>query len=445
MVTYNVSVMTDEIVEPIQSDNELDLENGFFQDLEDLIEIPEDELIEALPEGELPDDLADALGQLFHEIRRQPLLSREDEFRLFVLIQAGRKLHDNLSRWEGLYKPDEITNAILNIYQNTSETWDKLQSCCESAEIPKPELGDIFSEIFLQRILGQPYYSISLAEWFEFLPPDGELREQMGGLALEIPISIMLLPVTVITWLSGCLARDDQKFPPLSDLANWLIQTDDIEFDIDELTEISQNAREKMILSNLRLVIWAAKHYQGRGVELEDLVQAGSMGLLRAIKKFSPVKGYKFSTYATWWVRQAVTRYIADNSRLIRLPVHFHDKLFHILKIRDQLVQELRRKPTPEEIAKQDPDLTAEKVQMALMVSREPLSLDMKSRHDDEDSVFGDFIPDNDLDLTLTIEKNNLREILERAMDCLPARERKILALRYGFDDGKVSYAGRGR
>jgi len=313
-----------------------------------------------------------------------------------------------------------------------------LRGLCASSGIPQPDLGDINSEIFTQRNLGQPFNSVCLTEWFEILPQSGLLRERAGRLALEIPISTMLLPVEVIIWLSGYLARDESELPSLADLANWIIYTEDIKFDIGELLKIANQAREKMILSNLRLVIWTAAKYQGRGIELADLVQVGSLGLLRAIQKFDPIKGYKFSTYCTWWIRQAITRYIADYSRLIRLPVHFHDRVVHVLRIRDNLVQKLHRRPTPEEIANEIPGLSADRVQWILMTSREPLSLDMKARADDEDSVLGDFVPDPEQsNLEINVEHNILRETLDRVLEQLPARQRKVLTLRYGLGGEK--------
>jgi len=424
--------------EEIYPEDEPELEDDLLQELEDLIEVPEDELVEVLPEEDFPEELVDELGLYFHDINRQPLLSREDEFRLYILIQAGQIMYKNLSRWTGMENSDDLNNAILNIYQNTLDAWDELGEVCASSGIPQPELGEIFSEIFLQRILGQTYYSASLARWFEILPSTGAYRERAGKLALEIPISIMALPVEVIIWMSGYLARDERTFPPLSELANWLIYADDITFDIKGLLEVSQGARERMILSNLRLVIWTAKRYQGRGVELADLVQAGTLGLLRAVQKFDPVRGYKFSTFATWWVRQAITRYIADTSRLIRLPVHFYDRVTRVLRVRDNLVQRLHRQPTLEEIAAEIPDLCPERVHWILLTSREPLSLDMKVGNDDEDSVLGDFIPDYEQsNPVITTENNILREVLDRVLENLPARERKVLTLRYGLGGEK--------
>jgi RNA polymerase sigma factor (sigma-70 family) len=429
-----VQEINEEPEKEIQSEDELDLEDDLLQELENLIEVPAEDLVEVVSEEDLPHDLLDELGLFFHEVNLQPLLSRADEFRLFTLIQAERRLNEHLHRWGDLNQSVNVVNATLNIYQKTTETWDDLRELCAESKIQYPGLGDIFSEIFIQRIIHCSYNSESLAEWFDTLPPEGLLRERAGKLALEVTITTMLIPVEVIIWLSGHLARDECVFPELSHLANWIINIHDIKFDTQKLLEYSRQAHDSMVLSNMRLVVWMAKRYQGRGVELADLVQVGTIGLLKAIEKFDPVRGYKFSTYATWWVRQAITRYIADNSRLIRFPAHFHDMVGHVLKIRDNLVQKLHRRPTSEEIAYEDPRLTAEKVQSILLISREPLSLDMKAGNDDEDSVLGDFIPDDHPELVWTVEHKILQEVLDSVFDCLPARERKVLALRYGLD-----------
>ena len=349
--------LIEEKEEKIRSEEEPDLRDDLFQELEDLVEVPTEELVEDASDEDLPDELLDELGSLFHDINLQPLLSRADEFRLFVLIQAGRKLDEVLLRWENINDFDNVINATLNIYQKTADIWNEFSDVCTALEIPQPDLGEIFSEIFLQRILHLSYNSTSLADWFDILPAEGPVREKVGQLILEIPISTMILPVEAITWISGHLARNERKFPDLSDLANWIINAYGLKFDTQELMETSQQAHDKMVLSNLRLVVWIAKRYQGRGIELADLVQVGTIGLLKAVEKFNPVNGYKFSTYATWWVRQTITRDIADNSRLIRLPVHLHDRVVHVLRIRDNLIQRLHRRPTPDEIASETPIL----------------------------------------------------------------------------------------
>ncbi len=196
-------------------------------------------------------------------------------------------------------------------------------------------------------------------------------------------------------------------------------------------------AREHLITANSRLVISVAKKYMGRGVPFLDLIQEGNIGLIRAAKKFDYRRGHKFSTYATWWIRQAVTRAIADQGRTIRVPVHMGDQINKLLRVQHQLTQRLGRDPTVEELA-QTLEVTPQKVENMIQVARRPLSLETPT-DDEEDSVLGDFIQDEDVpapDDTATY--NLLREHLESVLDGLPPREVRILQLRYGLLDGQA-------
>ena len=196
-------------------------------------------------------------------------------------------------------------------------------------------------------------------------------------------------------------------------------------------------ARENLITANSRLVISVAKKYMGRGVPFLDLIQEGNIGLIRAAKKFDYRRGHKFSTYATWWIRQAVTRAIADQGRTIRVPVHMGDQINKLLRVQHQLTQRLGRDPTVEELA-QTLEVTPQKVENMIQVARRPLSLETPT-DDEEDSVLGDFIQDEEIpapDDTATY--NLLREHLENVLDGLPPREVRILQLRYGLLDGQA-------
>jgi len=197
------------------------------------------------------------------------------------------------------------------------------------------------------------------------------------------------------------------------------------------------NAREHLVTANSRLVISVAKKYMSRGVPFLDLIQEGNIGLIRATKKFDYRRGHKFSTYATWWIRQAVTRAIADQGRTIRVPVHMGDQINKLLRTQHQLTQKLGRDPSVEELAIAL-DVLPKKVENMIQVSRRPLSLETPTDNED-DSVLGDFIEDNEIpapDETATY--NLLREHLELVMDSLPPREVRILQLRYGLLDGQA-------
>ena len=202
------------------------------------------------------------------------------------------------------------------------------------------------------------------------------------------------------------------------------------------LIEDGWAAREHLITANSRLVISVAKKYMGRGVPFLDLIQEGNIGLIRATKKFEYRRGHKFSTYATWWIRQAVTRAIADQGRTIRVPVHMGDQINRLLRVQHQLTQSLGRKPTVDELA-EALEVPPKKVENMIQVSRRPLSLELPT-DDEEDSMLGDFIEDDDVpppDDTATY--NLLKEHLVTVLDSLPPREVRILQLRYGLLDGQ--------
>ena len=235
------------------------------------------------------------------------------------------------------------------------------------------------------------------------------------------------------------LAKTVQKFLKLSikiekskDKGNEI--SDKLLNEYENLKDKADEARRVLIESNLRLVVYIAKKYTNKGLLLIDLIQEGSMGLLKAVNKFDPMKGFKFSTYATWWIKQSISRAIADQARTIRVPVHVHEAILKLSKVKNTLVQELKRNPTTEEIALKM-DLSIDKVAFLEQLSYEPKSFD-DFVTGDEDSVLGDFIPDkkeeNPLEYT---ERLIYLENLDLILKTLSEKEEKVLRLRYGLDD----------
>ncbi|NLK35823.1 MAG: RNA polymerase sigma factor RpoD, partial [Gracilibacteraceae bacterium] len=257
------------------------------------------------------------------------------------------------------------------------------------------------------------------------LPPLDEDAEDAEEVDLDISVP-------------GGISIDDPVRMYLKEIGKVPLLTPEEEIDLaNRIKKNDSDAKRKLTEANLRLVVSIAKRYVGRGMLFLDLIQEGNLGLIKAVEKFDYTKGFKFSTYATWWIRQAITRAIADQARTIRIPVHMVETINKLIRVSRQLLQELGRDPVPEEIAA-EMGMSEDKVREIMKIAQEPVSLETPIG-EEEDSHLGDFIPDEDApapaeSAAFTLLKEQLMEVL----DTLTPREEKVLKLRFGLEDGRA-------
>ncbi len=256
------------------------------------------------------------------------------------------------------------------------------------------------------------------------IEPDAEIEEEdITRLDLSIPKGISI---------------DDPVRMYLKEIGKIPLLSAEEEIDLAEKMGYGdEDAKQKLVEANLRLVVSIAKRYVGRGMLFLDLIQEGNLGLIKAVEKFDYKKGFKFSTYATWWIRQAITRAIADQARTIRIPVHMVETINKLIRVHRQLLQEYGRDPRPEELAK-EMDLPEEKIREIMKIAQEPVSLETPIG-EEEDSHLGDFIPDDDAPAPAEAAAYSLlKEQLESVLHTLNDREQKVLKLRFGLEDGRA-------
>ena len=263
------------------------------------------------------------------------------------------------------------------------------------------------------------------------------------GTNIEDPVRMYLKEIGKVDLLSGeeeielaqKMEAGDMAFTQLKEEGDEL--DEEAKAELQALIDEGDMAKKKLAEANLRLVVSIAKRYVGRGMLFLDLIQEGNLGLIKAVEKFDYRKGYKFSTYATWWIRQAITRAIADQARTIRIPVHMVETINKLIRVSRQLLQELGREPSPEEIA-DEMDIPVERVREILKISQEPLSLETPIG-EEEDSHLGDFIQDENVPVPADAAAfTMLKEQLEEVLFTLTEREQKVLRLRFGLDDGRA-------
>ncbi|MEN6410434.1 MAG: sigma-70 family RNA polymerase sigma factor, partial [Anaerolineaceae bacterium] len=282
--------------------------------------------------------------------------------------------------------------------------------------------------------------------------------------ALTLFVYLYMLPPETAEVMINKM-RGQASLPPLEELVSLLPADDILQMELDGCLRRSEDANQTLIRANLRLVVSIAKRYLGRGISFLDLIQEGNLGLLRAVTKFDPTRGFKFSTYATWWIRQSISRYIAEQARTIRIPVHLFESITRLMRVQRSLVQVLGRDPTNEELALESELMTpgdvvvikkakaegspideavqrrwiwaAAKVQRIMQSAEEPVSLE-RPVGDEDSSQLGDFIEDSDaLEPMDAAAREMLREQVQNALAALSERERQVLELRFGLIDGK--------
>jgi RNA polymerase primary sigma factor len=398
------------------------------------------------------------------EIGRVKLLDSDSEFRLATMIEANR-LVITLRRHplrKGLTLECAIYHELLT---EMITSWERLLEDTERLQHPKPDLGLILKEA--QELhsgweLNEPSYLRAYLD--NGMWGIDESWNTIARNAYTVFLSLYLLPLSYADWLLGHI-HSQQPLPHQRTLFHHLPSDEQLLNELETARTRAGEANQCLIRANLRLVVSVAKRYLGRGISFLDLIQEGNMGLLRAVGKFDPRRGFKFSTYATWWIRQSINRSVAEQARTIRIPVHLFESITRILRVQRMLTQELGRDPTNEELALEVGYLPASDVQAILRAHSEetPLPPDLQRRleiatlkidrvlrsaeepvsidgpvGDEDSSSLGDFIEDEDAPSPMdAASRQMLREQVQSALTSLSDREREVLELRFGLKDGK--------
>jgi len=427
----------------------------------------DEEFDDALPlrSSEVAAELSEDPVRLYlREIGLVKLLDSDSEFRLATIIEADRLIGSlrKMKQRKGVSLSASIYHSLIG---DILTSWDRLIEDAERIEHELPDLALLVAE------------SQSLHAGWEFDSPSylrayldnghwgtDHLWDNLARHAYSVYLSLYLLPFKYAEWLLTHI-RDHHTFPLQRTLNRNLPPDDELLAEMDLVHLRAVDANQALIRANLRLVVSVAKRYLGRGISFLDLIQEGNMGLLRAIGKFDPRRGFKFSTYATWWIRQSINRSIAEQARTIRIPVHLFESISRILRAQRHLTQVLGREPNNEELAlevgylsaadvqvvlrahaegkpvipeiQQRLDIASQKIHRVLRSAEEPVSLEGPVG-DEDSSTLGDFIEDEDAPSPMdAAAKEMLREQVQHALESLSEREREVLELRFGLKDGK--------
>jgi RNA polymerase primary sigma factor len=441
-------------------------ESIISQETEELGNLPDAEPLELLSpalEAELGED---QVRLYLREIGEIELLSVDHEFWLATRIEAARQVNV-LSRDHPIVRQgsQNSTSIYLALFDELEIAWKRLIEDIHRLGYASPNLALIQAEAQRLRLT----WSSETPSYLRGYLDNGHwgvdrLWDQVAHNALSVLICFYIFPESVGAQVEKS-EHTHRQMPSQEAFSQILPDEDRLRLEIDEIQYRAQESRQILIRSNLRLVVSVAKRYLGRGSSFLDLIQEGNLGLLRAVSKFDPSRGFKFSTYATWWIRQSISRSIADQARTIRIPVHIFETYNHLMQIQRQLTQALGRSPTPEEIALEanfvdakDKQLitrvkgnasllphdvhlrwaqAASKVVQVLRAAEEPVSLESPVGSEDN-SMLGDFIEDEEAQEPMdAAARDMLREQVKNALAVLSPREREVLEMRFGLLDGK--------
>ena len=355
-----------------------------------------------------------------------------------AILMSNEKIMDLFARGKKRGKLDSAEMMILDEFDLDNEQMEKLYDTLEALSIEISTEEDLLNDMpddlepAMEEITGLEEEELvdpnSLVDSFSIDDPVRMYLKEIGKVPLLNPDEETELAQVMS---AGILAAEQLENMDKDALPEEELQQ------MKKLIKQGERAKQKLAEANLRLVVSIAKRYVGRGMLFLDLIQEGNLGLIKAVEKFDYTKGYKFSTYATWWIRQAITRAIADQARTIRIPVHMVETINKVIRVSRQLLQELGHDPTPEEIAK-SMNMPVERVREILKIAQEPVSLETPIG-EEEDSHLGDFIPDEDASepaeaASFTLLKEQLIDVLST----LTPREEKVLKLRFGIEDGRT-------
>ncbi len=431
---------------------------------EELEEI--EQQVDEIPEPTLIKSTDDPVRMYLLEIGQVSLLEHHEEVWLSVQRTAGTRLQ-SLQQRTGPEQDRSAVGVLESLWEELECAWDEVLKRCAQIGVSEPDLSALIEEASALRHHLLPQSSSYIHAFLEehgWTSSESAARTVLAERLFDVFRILYTLPTSLLDRLkrewhsTASLPNLDELSVPLLEGilgARW-----------DEVVTRGIEAQQLMAQANLRLVVSVAKNYTGRGISFLDLIQEGNIGLMRAIRKFDHTKGFKFSTYATWWIRQAITRAIADQARTIRIPVHMVEKINRLIRLKRRLVQELGREPTAQELALESDLLTsderravrsameedeplpprvkrllnaaAEEVRRILRVSLEPMSLEMPVGSDD-DGVLGEFIEDDTIQGPADAAYDQLlKERVRSSLEVLTDRERAVLEMRFGLHDGKT-------